>query len=79
MEFRYKLASFSDKFAKQTNDHFFLPKKNTVFWSPILQNLNRKSVLDNFFLENNPLEEPKKMLSSKKFYLFRKMVKNAKW
>ena len=24
--------------------------------------------------ENDPLEEPKKMLSSKKFYLFRKMV-----
>ena len=36
-----------------------------------------KSVLDNFF-ENDPLDEPKPMPASKKFFLFRKTVKNAK-
>ena len=42
----------------------------------ILQNLNGRSViLDKFFFENDPLDDqPKKMLSSKKFYFFRKMV-----
>ena len=44
-----------------------MPKINKVFGSPILQNLNGKSVLDNFFLN-----EPKKMPSRKKFYIFRK-------
>ena len=34
--------------------------------------------MDNFF-ENEPLDEPKKMLLRKKFYLLRMMVKNAKW
>ena len=32
-----------------------------VFPSPILQNLNGKSVLDKSFFENDPLDEPKKM------------------
>ena len=31
------------------------------------------------FFENDSLNEPKKIPSSKNFYLFRKMVKNAKW
>ena len=44
-----------------------MPKINKVFGSPILQNLNGKSVLDNFFLD-----EPKKMPSREKFYIFRK-------
>ena len=58
----------------------FLPKNkiNKVFFSPILQNLRGSSVLDNFF-ENNPLDEPKRMPLSKKFCIFRKLVKNAKW
>ena len=34
---------------------------------------------DDHFFENDPLDKPKKMPMSKKFYLFRKMVKNAKW
>ena len=34
--------------------------------------------LDNIF-ENYPLDEPKKMPPRKKFYLFRNLVKNAKW
>ena len=47
--------------------------------SPILQNLKGRSVLDNFFFENDPLDEPKRMPLSKKFCLFRKLVENAKW
>ena len=43
-----------------------------------MQNLNERSVLDNFF-ENDPLDKPKKMPLIEKFYLFRKTVKNAKW
>ena len=46
----------------------FLPKINKVFLSPILQNL--------VSFEIDPLEEPKKMPSSKKFYLFSKMDQN---
>ena len=38
----------SDKFVKQTNDHFVLPKINQVLsiLKPNLQNLNGKSVLN---------------------------------
>ena len=55
-----------------------LPKINKVFLRPILQNLKGRSVLDNFFFENDPLDELNQMPLSKKFYLFRKLVKNAK-
>ena len=41
--------------------------------------LKGRSVLDNFVFENYPFDEPKKMLSSKRFYLLRMLVKNAKW
>ena len=58
---------------------FFLPKINKVFLRPILQNLKGRSVLDKFFFENDPLDEPNQMPSSKKFYLLSKLVKNAKW
>ena len=74
----------SDKVAtnKQTTTNnkrpFFLPKINKVFLRPILQNLKGRSVLDNFFFENDPLDEPNQMPLSKKFYLVRKLVKNAK-
>ena len=37
----------------------FLPKINVLFLSLILQNLNRRSVADNF-LENDTLDEPKR-------------------
>ena len=37
------------------------------------------SVLDKLFFHNNSFDEPKKMPSSKKFDLFRKVVKNAGW
>ena len=40
---------------------FFLPKINKVFSRPILQNLKGRSVLDNFFFENDPLDEPNQM------------------
>ena len=43
-------------------------KINKVFLRPILQNLKGRSVSDNFFFENNPLDEPKQMWPSKKFY-----------
>ena len=64
-----------------TNDKrpFFLPKINKVFLRPILQNLKGRSVLDKFFFENDPLDEPNQMPPSKKFYLLSKLVKNAKW
>ena len=58
---------------------FFLPKINKVFLRPILQNLKGRSVLDKFFFENDPLDEPNQMPPSKKFYLLSKLVKNAKW
>ena len=57
---------------------FFLPKINKVFLRPILQNLKGRSVLDKFFFENDPLDELNQMPLSKKFYLLRKLVKNAK-
>ena len=57
---------------------FFLPKMNKVFLRPILQNLKGRSVLDKFFFENDPFDEANQMPLSKKFYLFRKLVKNAK-
>ena len=57
---------------------FFLPKINKVFLRPILQNLKGRSVLDNFFFENDPLDELNQMPLSKKVYLFRKLVKRAK-
>ena len=65
---------------KQTNNKrpFFLPKINKVFLRPILQNLKGRSVLDNFFFENDPLDELNQMPLSKKCYLFRKLVKTAK-
>ena len=72
----------SDKVLQQTKQNnkrpFFLPKINKVFLRPILQNLKGRSILDKFFFENDPLDELNQMLLSKKFYLFRKLVKNAK-
>ena len=53
---------------KQTNNNkrpFFLPKINKVFLRPILQNLKGRSVLDNFFFENDPLDELNQMPLSK--------------
>ena len=40
---------------------FFLPKINKVFLRPILQNLKGRSVLDKFFFENDPFDEPNQM------------------
>ena len=76
MEFRYLTACFlarrelqffnnliskskSDKVLQQTKQQ--TPKRNKLFWSPILQNLNGRSV----FLKYS-LDEPKKMVSRKK-------------
>ena len=48
--------------------------------TPSIRQYNYLEVLKKIFcLENDPLDGPKKMPPSKKFYLFRKMVKNAKW
>ena len=66
----------NNKTKQQTT--IFLPKINKVFLRPILQNLKGRSVLDNFFFENDPLDEVNQMPLSKKFYLFRKLVKIAK-
>ena len=76
-----KVATNNNKQQQQTTNNkrpFFLPKINKVFLRPILQNLKGRSVLDNFFFENDPLDELNQMPISKKFYLFRKLVKNAK-
>ena len=64
---------------KTTNDHFSAKNKFKSILRPILQNLKGRSVLDKFFFENDPLDKPNQMTPSKKFYLFRKLVKNAKW
>ena len=64
---------YCNKTSKQQTT-IFLPKINKVFLGPILQNLNGKSVLDNFIFENDSLDEPKKMPPSKKFSFFRKLV-----
>ena len=74
----------TNKTTKQQNNKtkqqttIFLPEINKVFLRPILQNLKGRSVLDNFFFENDPLDELNQMPLSKKFYIFRKLVKNAK-
>ena len=71
----------SDKVATNNNNNkrpFFLPKINKVFLRPILQNLKGRSVLDKFFFENDPLDELNQMPLTKKIYLFKKWVKNAK-
>ena len=44
---------------KQTT--IFLPKVNKVFLSPILQTVNGRSILDNYFLENDYLNELKRL------------------
>ena len=73
----------SDKVStyKQTNKRpFFSPKMNKVYLNPILQNLKGRPVLNKNLFENDLFAiEPKKMPASKKLYLFRKSVKNAKW
>ena len=76
-----KVATNNNKQQQTTNNKrpFFLPKINKVFLRPILQNLKGRSVLDKFFFENDPLDEPNQMPPSKKFYLLSKLVKNAKW
>ena len=66
----------NNKTKQQTT--IFLPEINKVFLRPILQNLKGRSVLDKFFFENDPLDELNQMPLSKKFYIFRKLVKNAK-
>ena len=75
-----KVATNNNKQQQTTNNKrpFFLPKINKVFLRPILQNLKGRSVLDKFFFENDPLDEPNQMPPSKKFYLLSKLVKNAK-
>ena len=66
----------NNKTKQQTT--IFLPEINKVFLRPILQNLKGRFVLDKFFFENDPLDKLNQMPLSKKFYIFRKLVKNAK-
>ena len=74
-----KVATNNNKQQTTNNKRpFFLPKINKVFFRPILQNLKGRSVLDKFFFENDPFDEPNQMPSSRKFYLLSKLVKNAK-
>ena len=50
----------ADEVLQQTKQTItFLPKINKVFLSPILQNLNGRSVLDKFLFENDPCDEQK--------------------
>ena len=80
--FKKKSKPKSDKVATNNKTKqqttIFLPEINKVFLRPILQNLKGRSVLDKFFFENDPLDELNQMPLSKKFYIFRKLVKNAK-
>ena len=75
---RTKLQQTKQQNKTKQQTTIFLPEINKVFLRPILQNLKGRSVLDKFFFENNPLDELNQMPLSKKFYLFRKLVKNAK-
>ena len=61
---------------KKKKRPFFLPKINKVFLRPILQNLKGRSVLDKFFFENDPLDEPKQMRQSKKILSFKEVSQN---
>ena len=72
-----KTTKQQNKTTKQQTT-IFLPEINKVFLRPILQNLKGRSVLDKFFFENDPLDELNQMPLSKKFSIFRKLVKNAK-
>ena len=72
---RTKLQQTKQQNKTKQQTTIFLPKINKVFLRPILQNLKGRSVLDNFFFENDPLDELNQMPLSKKFYLFRKLVK----
>ena len=77
---RTKLQQTTKQQNKTTKQQttIFLPEINKVFLRPILQNLKGRSVLNKFFFENDPLDELNQMpLLSKKFYIFRKLVKNA--
>ena len=60
-----KVATNNNKQQQQTTTNnkrpFFLPKINKVFLRPILQNLKGRSVLDKFFFENDPFDEPNQM------------------
>ena len=71
-----KTKQQNNKTKQQTT--IFLPKINKVFLRPILQKLKGRSDLDNFFFENDPLDKLNQMPLSKKLYLSRKLVKNAK-
>ena len=84
LQLKKKVSQNRTKYCNKQNNKtkqqttIFLPKINKVFLRPILQNLKGRSVLDKFFFENDPLDELNQMPLSKKFYLFRKLVKNAK-
>ena len=83
LQFKKKVSQNRTKLQQTTTNNnnkrpFFLPKINKVFLRPILQNLKGRSVLDNFFFENDPFDELNQMPLSKKFFLFRKLIKNAK-
>ena len=72
---------------KQTNKTNKQNKQTTIFSAKNKQSISGpyftksegKVRFGQLFFENDPLDEPKKMPSNKKFYLFRKKVKNAKW
>ena len=83
LQFKKKVSQNRTKLQQTTTNNnnkrpFFLPKINKVFLRPILQNLKGRSVLDNFFFENDPFDELNQMPLSKKFFLFRKLIRNAK-
>ena len=67
------------KQTKQTNSELgLLEVPSESISEPNYTSTKSEGQVLNIFL-NDPLDEPKKIPSSKKFYLFRKMVKNAGW
>ena len=61
------------KQSKQTNDHFSAKNKLSIS-EPNFTKSERKVRFGQIFFENDPLDEPKTMLLSKKFYLIKMVI-----
>ena len=78
-QFAYLIQSIASASNKQKNDNFFCQKLIKYFWAQFYKIWREvwRSVLDT--IENDPLDELKKLPPGKKLYFFKKLVKNEKW
>ena len=74
---RTKLQQTTKQQNKTTNDHFSAKNKQSIFETNFTK-FEGKVRFGQIFFENDPLDELNQMPLSKKFHLFRKLVKNAK-